>query len=344
VYWYKPAFFEIPNNKYHSFADVKMVFIPKFLVNEVRKIVLLKIITVMKRQLLLVIILLGVFITAKAQKPDTARMLVHYKFTWVRDTANREHPYSENLVLYIGQSGSAYRSYDGIVYKAQFKKAFAEAAAASPDGRPNINRRGVGTSTEYYQYPNEQRLIVKEQLMANSYAIGGPIPAIDWKTSSDTATFGGLHCQKATCHFKGRDYTAWFCPDLPVHTGPWKLNGLPGVIVDARDAKNEVVFKFDGVEKATPTPPRNGPAVDKKDLPPILRDLDDDMNLIAPPQGSIQATQKEFDKTREAMRKNPNGVVEAINAGNGPKVDQIKGGPPLMGPAINNPIELPEKK
>jgi GLPGLI family protein len=68
-------------------------------------------------------------------------------------------------------------------------------------------------------------------------------PLIDWKISSDTATFGGLHCQKATGHFKGRDYTAWFCPDLPVHTGPWKLNGLPGVIVDAHDAKNEVVFQ-----------------------------------------------------------------------------------------------------
>lgn len=44
------------------------------------------------------------------------------------------------------------------------------------------------------------------------------------------------------------------------------------------------------------------------------------------------------------MIKDPDGVVKAINAGNGPKVDQIKGGPPLLGPMINNPIELPEKK
>jgi hypothetical protein len=79
-------------------------------------------------------------------------------------------------------------------------------------------------------------------------------------------------------------------------------------------------------------------------LPPILRDLDDDMNLIAPPLGSIKATQKEFDKTREAMSKNPNGVVQAINAGNGPKMDHVKMGPPLAGPVINNPIELAEKK
>jgi GLPGLI family protein len=298
----------------------------------------------MKKQLLLVVALLEMCISAEAQKTDTARMLVHYKFSWIRDTTNPSHPYTENMVLYVGQSAGAYRSYDGIVYKAQFKKAFAEAAAASPDGRPMINRRGVGSNVEYYQYPNEQKLVMKDQLMANSYAIENSLPAIDWKTNGDTATFGGLHCQKATCHFRGRDYTAWFCPDLPVRTGPWKLNGLPGVIVDARDTKNEVVFQFDGVEKAVPTAPKSSPAVDKKDLPPILRDLDDDMNLIGPPPGSIKTTQKEFDKTREAMRKDPNGVVQAINAGNGPKVDHVKMGPPLMGPVINNPIELPEKK
>jgi len=297
----------------------------------------------MKRYLILCALLAATFQTI-AQKTDTARVLIHYKFTWVRDTTNRAYPYTENMVLYVGKSASAYRSYDGVVYKAQFKKAFAEAAAASPDGHPMINRRGVGTNIEYYQYPNEQKLLTKDNLMASSYAIESPLPLIDWKTTGDTATFGGLHCQRATCHFKGRDYVAWFCPDLPVRTGPWKLNGLPGVIVDARDAKNEVVFQFDGVEKAIPTPPKTGPAVDKKDMPPILRDLDDDMNLLAPPPGSIKTTQKEFDRTRDAIRKNPNGVVEAVNAGNGPKMDHIKGGPPLMGPAINNPIELGEKK
>ena len=281
---------------------------------------------------------------ASGQKPDTARMLVHYKFTWVRDTTNRAHPFTENMVLYAGKSAGAYRSYDAIVYNAQFKKAWAEAAAASPDGNVRINRRGVGTSIEYYQYPNSKKLERKESFMMNSYVIEEVMPVIDWKTSSDTATFGGLHCQKATCHFKGRDYTAWFCPDLPVRTGPWKLNGLPGVIVDVRDAKNEVIFKFDGVEKAIPTLPQSQPAVAEKDLPPILRGLNDDMNLIAPPPGTIKTTQKEFDKTRIAMMKDPNGVVEAINAGNGPKVDHIKGGPPLIGPVTNNPIELPEKK
>ena len=301
----------------------------------------------MKKQLLMAVTLMGIFITAEAQKTDTARVLVHYKFSYVRDTTDRAHPYTENMVLYVGKIAGAYRSYDRIAANAQFKKAYAEGAAASPDGNVRINRRGVGTPVEYYQYPNEQKLYTKDQLMFNSYLIEAPMPAIDWKISGDTANLGGLHCQKASGHFKGRDYTVWFCPDLPVHTGPWKLNGLPGVIVDAHDAKNEVVFKFDGVEKAVPTAPGSGPAT--ADTPPILQGLDDDMNLIGTPPRTIKTTQKEFDKLKATMEKDPEAFAQAVMAGNradGVKMDNIKiaKGPGRRGPVINNPMELPEKK
>src|ERR1700761_1516637 len=96
-------------------------------------------------------------LSAAAQPSDTARVLVHYKFSHVRDTVDRAHPYTENMVLFVGKSASAYKSYDGISANAQFKKAFAEAAATSPDGRPGINRMNVGTLVDYYQFPNEQK-------------------------------------------------------------------------------------------------------------------------------------------------------------------------------------------
>jgi GLPGLI family protein len=304
----------------------------------------------MKKQFPLIVILLAAFISTEAQKPDTAWLMVHYKFTYVRDTTNRAHPYTENMVLFVGKSASAYKSYDGQVADQQFKKAYAEAAASSPDGHVMINRRGAGSGTEYFQYPSEQKLFTKDNLMVNDYLIQGPMPVIDWKISGDTATLGGLHCQKATSHFRGRDYIVWFCADLPVHTGPWKLNGLPGVIVDAHDTKNEVVFTFDGVEKTVPSPPKGQSITgntDEKDLPPILRGLNDDPNLIEPPARLIKTTQKEFDKLRAAMEKDPAAYAQAINTAtsqsDGPKTDHLMIAPEGTGPVINNPIELPEK-
>ena len=303
----------------------------------------------MKKQLLLATMLPVMFTTAEAQKPDTARVLVHYKFTHVTDTADRAHPHTENMVLLVGKTASVYKSYDGMVADQQFRDAYVKAVANSPDGHMDINRSGAGLRPQYYQYPNAQKLLTKDYVFVTEYLVAGPMPAIDWKISGDTATFDGLHCQKATCHFKGRNYVAWFCPDLPVHTGPWKLNGLPGVIVDARDAKNEVIFQFDGVEKAVfaEVKPIVGPNVAEKDVPPILRGLDDNPNIIAPPARVIKATQKEYDKLKAGMQKNPNALSQGAVAANdaGAQGDHViaKGIP--GGPAKNvNPIELPEKK
>ncbi len=308
----------------------------------------------MKKYLAICALLAATLQTAIAQKPDTAQVLVHYKFMHVRDTTNRDHPYTENMALYIGKNSSAYKSYDNVLEQAEFKKQMQAAMASSPDGRVNINRRRKGSGAEYYEFPNEKKLARKEPLVMDTYLIEGAMPAIDWKISSDTMTFGGLHCQKATTHFKGRDYTAWFCPDMPLHVGPWKLNGLPGVIVEAYDLKKEVQFMFDGVEKVVATIKPDGltagPGPGGKGLGRVMPDgvEGSDPNIIQLPKDGIKTTDKEFTKFQEAMRKDPNAFLQsqanARNAnlppGGGHIQMDIKAGPQAV---INNPIELPGK-
>src|SRR5579859_3590471 len=101
-------------------------------------------IIIMKRQLIMSALLITIAVSATAQNPDTAQVLVHYKFTHVRDTTNRDHPYIENMALYIGKRSSAYRSYDNVLEQAEAKKQLQAALANSPDGNVNIrrNRRG----------------------------------------------------------------------------------------------------------------------------------------------------------------------------------------------------------
>lgn len=304
----------------------------------------------MKIYLAICTVLAGTCQAAVAQKPDTAQVLVHYKFTHVRDTTNRANPYTENMVLFVGKNASSYKSYDRQLQNELFKKQMQAQIASSPDGNVRINRKNMGSNSEYFQFVGDKKLVRKEPLLMNTYIIDEALSAIDWHISGDTASFGELHCQKATCHFKGRDYTAWFCPDLPVHVGPWKLNGLPGVIVEAYDSKKDVVFKFDRVEKAVLGAPKAQQQTvdDHPGMVMITMGGDDagaDPNIIQLPAKGIKTTEKEFDKLREAMRKNPNAFVQSMLASmpnnGGPKPNiNIKVVPP---PPINNPIELPEK-
>ncbi len=297
----------------------------------------------MKKYLTIYALLTATLQAAVAQKTDTAQILVHYKFSHVRDTNNRAHPYTENMVLFVGKIASSYKSYDSQLQNELYRKQLQEQISAGGNFRLDHNITGSGT--EYYQFINNKKLIRKEMLV-NAYIINDVLPVINWHISSDKANFGELHCQKATCHLKGRDYTAWFCPDLPVRVGPWKLNGLPGVIVDAYDAKKEVVFKFDQVEKAVPGTRK--PIKDRhgRVLIPLDDDADDtDPNIIRVPVNGIKTTDKEFEKLSNAMHKDPNVLTQSMAAkaqGNdGPKPDiDMK---MIHTSHINNPIELPEK-
>lgn len=71
------------------------------------------------------------------------------------------------------------------------------------------------------------------------------LPLFNWQIGSETATICGYECFKATCHWRGRDFTAWFTLDIPVEYGPWKFGGLPGLIMKVSD--NDGIYTFEAV-------------------------------------------------------------------------------------------------
>jgi GLPGLI family protein len=66
--------------------------------------------------------------------------------------------------------------------------------------------------------------------------------------ATQTRTIGGFTCEKATGHYRGRDYEVWYTPDIPIPSGPFKLGGLPGLIMEARSTDGNVQFLFTGIE------------------------------------------------------------------------------------------------
>jgi len=88
---------------------------------------------------------------------------------------------------------------------------------------------------------------------------------INWKLEPETKTFGGLICHKATGVFRGKTYTAWYTKKIPLPYGPWKLQGLPGIILEAYDEKKEMYLYFKSIEYPTPQNLTIGPIVKPKE-------------------------------------------------------------------------------
>lgn len=75
----------------------------------------------------------------------------------------------------------------------------------------------------------------------------------DWKLTNEKKKVKDLNLQKATTNWGGRNWIAWFTADIPFQEGPYKFHGLPGLIVELFDDKNNYKFELVKTQKiATP--------------------------------------------------------------------------------------------
>ena len=85
----------------------------------------------------------------------------------------------------------------------------------------------------------------------NQYRYTEPWPSMQWTLGTEKQTICGYQCQKATCHWRGRDYEAWFTSAIPMKSGPWKFGGLPGLIMKIYDTKHLYTWEAVSVENGS---------------------------------------------------------------------------------------------
>src|SRR5690606_31924153 len=95
--------------------------------------------------------------------------------------------------------------------------------------------------------------------------------------------------------FKGRRYTAWFTTEIPLPFGPWKLHGLPGLILEAYDQNKEVGFLYAGFDK-----------------------MEDVSHIVGIPESAMEADEKSLQKLIESVKKNPSAAAKASAQSGGP--------------------------
>lgn len=111
----------------------------------------------------------------------------------------------------------------------------------------NGMKRSYDKSYIYKNYPSNNKMTVYD-LVVKDFVYEDNIPVAKWNILNEHKTILGYKCQKAKANYRGRNWIVWFAPEIPLSEGPWKLSGLPGLILQADDEKNEYNFICVGIK------------------------------------------------------------------------------------------------
>lgn len=170
---------------------------------------------------------------------------ITYKLTYKLDSTSLEQPKSELMILYIGDNISLFSS------------------RAKTLANPIVIRGNSGHSSRsavtkfHYEILKDNRTdklhyILQIPKMPDQFYYLQNKDLFNWSISEETKLIKGYKVQRATTSFAGRDYIAWFSSEIPISEGPYKFNGLPGLILEISDTDNDYVFEFIGLKKNDP--------------------------------------------------------------------------------------------
>lgn len=276
------------------------------------------------------LLLFSITVVSRAQQSDKVLARVTYYFTHIRNLKNRYNPYTEKMLLVVGKNSSVYTSLSRIE-----RDLHMPVAKVSPDAPFKVLN-----NEDLYHFTKENKAITRQRFMNEFYLIDEVNEDINWRITKSTSTIGGIKCKKALAHFKGRNWVAWFAPELPFKSGPWKLNGLPGLIIEAFDETYEIQFLFGRIDILDKS------KLSKKEvlaLKTYQESMFFDENIIIQTD-ALRTNRANFDKKYKLYLKDP---IAYISAETGIPKNKILNGTSPTGftdNIINNPIELPEMK
>ena len=212
---------------------------------------------------------------------DQATISVYYRFTQQALFANTPTVMTDTTVLRIGSVYSVYYSRSSFIHDSIYTVIwrsinFDQLRGIYHNGRGTFDSEAAfrNSSHDFRARPNPQRTRFFKNRQTNTVTSvdGYPLPGTawveflgtflvretispqEWTILPDTMTILNYLCFKATTEFRGRRYIAWFAPDIPINEGPWKIYGLPGLILRLEDEDGLFVHEAIGLTSHFETP------------------------------------------------------------------------------------------
>ncbi|MCL1652578.1 hypothetical protein BAZ12_00660 [Elizabethkingia miricola] len=114
-------------------------------------------------------------------------------------------------------------------------------------------------SQEHFQFPSKplfkvnhvifkdykkSELVYSEVIDKALVGYKEPLLQMKWNLKNESKEILSYTCYKAETEFRGRKYVAWYTKEVPFQDGPYKFAGLPGLILEVYDNKENFHYKL----------------------------------------------------------------------------------------------------
>ncbi|CAD0220801.1 GLPGLI family protein [Chryseobacterium sp. JV274] len=197
-----------------------------------------------KKLIQIFILFYSVLSYAQSYRQDT----LHGEFTYqlkAKFDSRTDYKHEEQFLLQIGNNRAFFAS--NISLKCDSVMTASGTATKNADGSITLGwKKGTvipktglsftiiqsNENIQYFRLVGMSLLTYKEPIIKN------------WKLINESKVINTINCKKAEVTFKGRNWIAWYSPEIPLPYGPYKFSGLPGLIVKITDDKGDFDFEL----------------------------------------------------------------------------------------------------
>lgn len=120
-------------------------------------------------------------------------------------------------------------------------------AKLDDENKISIIEKPEYSNTNWFIFKDENKIVKSILVQSKHKVIHDKLPDYKWEILNEYDTIGNYQVIKAKTFFRGRTFIAWFAPSIPVGFGPWKLNGLPGLILKMYDENKLFLWHINSI-------------------------------------------------------------------------------------------------
>ncbi|QZT36421.1 GLPGLI family protein [Halosquirtibacter xylanolyticus] len=179
---------------------------------------------------------------------DTAKVDIFYTLDFRLDPKKPEKMKHAQTFLQIGKHSRCFKDYNEFLSDS-VNDDCAKKSLSAMEGMMklmSVMKRRKYQKTILFGV-EEGQLVKRHDIYPSIYEYRDSIPLFDWIITERDSTILNYKCKMATCHYRGRDYEAWFAEGISMPYGPDVFGGLPGLIMDVHDTQYHYHFQLNGL-------------------------------------------------------------------------------------------------